>query len=81
MFVRRSLYVRSLTGVLYVIVRGRQEGLSCIPDVLYPWEALEGCSEIRFLTSLNILRKDWGNTSSDKRTQDRVTGKTLSRLE
>ena len=55
-----------------VIVRGRQEGLSCIPHLPYPREDLEGVLQKDFLPSLKILRKDWVNTYRDKWTQDRV---------
>jgi hypothetical protein len=43
-----------------VIVRGRQEGLSCIPHLPYPWETLEGALRKRFFTFLkNSSKRLW----------------------
>jgi hypothetical protein len=59
-FVRRSLYVRSLTGVLQ-FGAGKRDSL-LLSHLPYPWEVLEGVLRKIPFEKRKILRKDWGTT-------------------
>ena len=61
MLVRRSLYVRSLTGVLQ-LGPGKRDSLA--PTSPLPLGIPGGCSSKKtFFEKRKILQKDWGNTS------------------
>jgi hypothetical protein len=49
--VRQKIIIRQVFD-RFVIVRGRQEGLSCIAHLPYPWETLEGILRKRFFPFL-----------------------------
>jgi hypothetical protein len=57
--VRQKILIRQVFDRC-VVVRGRQEEISCIPHLPYPWEVLEGVLTNRFFTLIKNSSKRLG---------------------